>query len=287
MEGINHGAAMRIAWRSRYWLMALAAPLALYVLEIMRILGGSERVTPQIGWGARLIMMGVFFFILVPIPRLLAAIIARLVKNGIGAATAATTLTAFGLALSVLHLSLLALIHRLIYSPPGWGIAALAGSTLEAWIRYGVFWVILYALYVAVLWPGAAAGQARRQLSASAWRARSNGLPRKSAADRLLVRRGPHSFCLSLDEIGWIEASGNYACLHTQRGEFLLRKPLVEVEREFADRLVRVHRSILVNLEQVVGLEASGSAARLQMRDGHRVPLSRRRRKRVAALLGN
>lgn len=63
------------------------------------------------------------------------------------------------------------------------------------------------------------------------------------------------------DSIGWVEAVGDYARLHSDAGDHLVRIPLSTLETRWADAgFARVHRSYLVALKMVTGLRTSGSS---------------------------
>jgi membrane protein implicated in regulation of membrane protease activity len=82
---------------------------------------------------------------------------------------------------------------------------------------------------------------------------------------------------IAVSGIEWIEASGNYARIHLAGEAFLYRAPLARLETELDPRFIRVHRSTLVNLDTVRGVEPLPSGdAELQLASGARVRLSRR-----------
>ena len=97
---------------------------------------------------------------------------------------------------------------------------------------------------------------------------------------------------LDADEIDWIQADDYYAAVHALRRRHLIRESLASLEERLdATRFVRVHRSAIVNLDRVRELRVVGGAlgvagdAVVVLRDGTRVPVSRRRREQVAELL--
>jgi len=52
------------------------------------------------------------------------------------------------------------------------------------------------------------------------------------------------------------EAVGCYACLHVGSDTHLLRRTLLELVRDLdEDKFMRIHRSIIVNLDRIHGLE--------------------------------
>ena len=56
-------------------------------------------------------------------------------------------------------------------------------------------------------------------------------------------------------DVGYLKAELKYVTLRTKAGEHLIEEPLVAIEREFADRFVRVHRNCLVARVAVRGFE--------------------------------
>ncbi len=60
------------------------------------------------------------------------------------------------------------------------------------------------------------------------------------------------------DSIGWVEAEGDYARLHSSSGSHLVRIPLSTLETRWRNRgFQRVHRSYLVSLHLVTGLRST------------------------------
>ncbi len=69
------------------------------------------------------------------------------------------------------------------------------------------------------------------------------------------------------DSIGWVEAEGDYARLHSASGSHLVRIPLSTLETRWRDRgFQRVHRSYLVALRLVTGLRISDGAVLVRLR---------------------
>ncbi|MDE0856870.1 MAG: LytTR family DNA-binding domain-containing protein [Nevskia sp.] len=79
---------------------------------------------------------------------------------------------------------------------------------------------------------------------------------RPAGPARFVVRsRGRVQF-IPVADIDWIEAADYYAQLHLAGDAHLLRRPLSELERELQPLgFCRIHRSIIVNLRRVRGLE--------------------------------
>ncbi|MFY9314536.1 MAG: LytTR family DNA-binding domain-containing protein [Burkholderiales bacterium] len=62
-------------------------------------------------------------------------------------------------------------------------------------------------------------------------------------------------------EVVYLKAELKYVTLRTKAGEHLIEEPLVAIEREFADRFVRVHRNCLVARAAIRGFERGGAGA--------------------------
>jgi len=105
---------------------------------------------------------------------------------------------------------------------------------------------------------------------------------------RLAVRNNGHVLFLTAAEIEWIEAAGNYVRLNAAGESHLLRETMSGVEAKLPrDRFLRIHRSAIVNLEEVRELVSSnGGDSVVVLRSGKRLPLSRGCRDRLQEALG-
>ncbi len=98
-------------------------------------------------------------------------------------------------------------------------------------------------------------------------------IPVELAGDTQLVRR---------DTIGWVEADGDYARLHSSSGSHLVRIPLSTLETRWRNQgFQRIHRSYLVALGMVTGLRNTdgGIVVRVQENGASpavELPVSRR-----------
>jgi len=102
---------------------------------------------------------------------------------------------------------------------------------------------------------------------------------RKAFAQRILVPHGVRTVVVAVNTVDWIGADNDYIVVHAQGKTHLLRGTLGAIEEDLDPLLfVRAHRSILVNIDQIVELrrDRDGSAA-LVLRDGTRLPVGRRR----------
>jgi len=111
---------------------------------------------------------------------------------------------------------------------------------------------------------------------------------RKPKVMRVLVKTGGRVLFLRADEIDWIEAADYYVKLHVAGKVHMLRESMAALEARLDPELFfRVHRSAIVNLERVRELQPYSRREHvLVLRDGTRLRLTRSRRERLAALLG-
>jgi two-component system LytT family response regulator len=117
--------------------------------------------------------------------------------------------------------------------------------------------------------------------------AHQSGQP--SLPKRFVVRSLGRVHFVPIPDIDWIEASDYYSQLHVADHSYLLRRSLSELERELlSDGFCRIHRSILVNLERVRGLQlrADGEYDAVLNTKIH-LRVSRRFRKSLQTRLGN
>ena len=108
-------------------------------------------------------------------------------------------------------------------------------------------------------------------------------VPARRTPARLVVKSQGRVTFVDQADIHWIEAAGYYACLHTGDGTHILRRALQDLERDLGDAdFVRIHRSIIVRLDQVRGLaiESDGDYS-VVLKSGERLRMSRRYRKRL------
>lgn len=124
-------------------------------------------------------------------------------------------------------------------------------------------------------------------------------LKKLASGDSLETKRYPESLAVkeqgeiirvSTNSIQWVDAAGDYMCLHCGDGQtHILRKTMKELERELDPGLfVRVHRSAIVNSKQISKLvtQVSGEYL-LVLSNGQELKVSRSYRDKVKAALAN
>lgn len=85
--------------------------------------------------------------------------------------------------------------------------------------------------------------------------------------DVIPVELGGLTQLVRCDSVGWVEAEGDYARLHTSSGSHLVRIPLTVLEERWRSRgFQRVHRSYLVALSMVTGLRTASAGTTVRLR---------------------
>jgi len=105
---------------------------------------------------------------------------------------------------------------------------------------------------------------------------------------RLVIKAPGQVVFLDVADIDWIEAADYYACLHVGNDTHLMRRTLMELERDLGEQnFIRIHRSVIVNLRQIRGLELQiDGEYEVVLKTKVRLRLSRRFRKRLLERMG-
>lgn len=87
-------------------------------------------------------------------------------------------------------------------------------------------------------------------------------------------------------EIDYFQADQKYVTVYYRQGEVLIDDPLKELEKQFADGFIRVHRNALVSVTAIRGLVKCDEGVRIKLANLEQGPLiSRRHLPAVRALL--
>ena len=102
-------------------------------------------------------------------------------------------------------------------------------------------------------------------------------------AKRLVIKGRGQVLFVNVTDIDWVEAAGYYACLHVGSDTHVMRRTLSELERDLGEEnFIRIHRSIIVNLDRIHGLELqSAGEYEVVLKSRVRLQMSRRFRKRL------
>jgi two-component system LytT family response regulator len=111
--------------------------------------------------------------------------------------------------------------------------------------------------------------------------------PAGGTRSRIGVRTGGRLILVGVDEIDWVEASGDHARIHAGRQAWLITHRMHALERLLAGgEFLRIHRSLIVNLHRIRELHREGDGAgTVVLQDGVRLRVSRGRWEALHAAL--
>jgi two-component system LytT family response regulator len=117
--------------------------------------------------------------------------------------------------------------------------------------------------------------------------ASSNPAAHTQAPTWLPIRNGRETVRVPVEAIEWVDAAGDYLCIHASGNTHILRATMREMETLLDPRLFqRVHRSTIVNLTRVKSLRAHMNGEYfLRLEGGQELKLSRTYRDKVEYFL--
>jgi len=100
---------------------------------------------------------------------------------------------------------------------------------------------------------------------------------KKKELPKLVIKDGGHTTLVPQEQIEWIDAAGDYMCVHAGGKTHIMRTTMKELEAELdSDLLQRIHRSTIVNVNQVTELQSHINGEYfLTLQCGHTIKLSR------------
>jgi len=127
------------------------------------------------------------------------------------------------------------------------------------------------------------------QLDAEEWLARGvDGVGRRWP-DLLPIRLGRETIRLQVNAIDWIDAAGDYMCVHAEGRTHVVRATMKQFEERLdPSSFQRVHRSTIVNIRRIRRLKPHTNGEYfLTLEGGHELKLSRSYRDRLERILGD
>lgn len=105
---------------------------------------------------------------------------------------------------------------------------------------------------------------------------------------RIVVRVKNEIKIIQTHEVRYFEAEDDYISIHTQEGKFLKKMTMKQLEESLdPEKFARIHRSFLVNLQEVAGLEPyEKESYLLRLRSGQKIPVSKSGYARLRQVLG-
>jgi two-component system, LytTR family, response regulator len=113
--------------------------------------------------------------------------------------------------------------------------------------------------------------------------------PPQQFLQRIVVKDGARVHIIPVDRLDYAEAQDDYVSLHSQGQSYLKEQTISSLEAALdPTRFVRIHRSIIVNLERVAKIEPYAKDSRVAvLSDGTQLPVSRAGYERLRSLLGD
>jgi len=106
--------------------------------------------------------------------------------------------------------------------------------------------------------------------------------PAPNVSDHVWVEHGSARLRLSLADIEWFAADGDYVRAHTAERGYLMRASLNALESSLpAARYLRIHRSTIINVDAVSRVVSNGGQLSLITCSGATLQVGRRARRRV------
>jgi two-component system LytT family response regulator len=105
--------------------------------------------------------------------------------------------------------------------------------------------------------------------------------------ERIMLGGRQGGAAVALSDVSWVEADGAYVAVHAAGRRHVLRESLAQIIGRLGPRrFVRIHRSAAINLGHVRALKrAKHRGLVVELTDGTRLPISRRKAREVVALL--
>jgi DNA-binding LytR/AlgR family response regulator len=101
------------------------------------------------------------------------------------------------------------------------------------------------------------------------------------------VKRGNKKVFLKIDSIYWISADGYYINIHSNQGQFLLRRALKDIFESLPkSNFIKIHRSAIININYLQELQqAPNKKLSVQMQDGNSHAVSKTHAKNLKDIL--
>jgi len=102
-------------------------------------------------------------------------------------------------------------------------------------------------------------------------------LPTPSRKSLIIKNSDNEKVFVEVKNIIWIDAAGNYMCIHTQAETFIVRSTMKKLESELEQPMFsRIHKSTLVNIEYVKGIQPlNNNESMLDLGDNIKLKVSR------------
>ena len=164
-----------------------------------------------------------------------------------------------------------------------------AQEAIRTLVRHVVF-VTAHAEHAARAFDVAASDYLVKPVTQARFRAALDRIRRtmgEPGSERILLGSRQGGAAVEVGDVSWVEADGAYVVVHAAGRKHILRESMNQIlERLGAGAFVRIHRSAGINLAHVRAVKRGKSGAlEVELNDGLRLPISRRKARDVMELL--
>jgi two-component system, LytTR family, response regulator len=116
-----------------------------------------------------------------------------------------------------------------------------------------------------------------------------NESEKKEYLTRLTIKAKENISIIPVGDIDWLESAGDYIYVHTKIKKHIFRETLTALENRLNPQVfVRIHRSVIVNIEKVQSLRTNEHGDYdVFLKDGIKLKLSRNYRAHFQQVIGN
>jgi len=164
-----------------------------------------------------------------------------------------------------------------------------AQEAIRTLVRHVVF-VTAHAEHAARAFDVAASDYLVKPVTQARFRAALDRIRRtlgEPGSERILLGSRQGGAAVEVGDVSWVEADGAYVVVHAAGRKHVLRESMSQIlDRLGAGTFVRIHRSSVINLAHVRAVKRGKSGAlEVELNDGLRLPISRRKARDVMELL--
>jgi two-component system LytT family response regulator len=164
-----------------------------------------------------------------------------------------------------------------------------AQETIRSFVRHVVF-VTAHAEHAARAFDVAASDYLVKPVTQARFKAALDRIRRsfgEPGSERILLGSRQGGVAVEVSDVSWVEADGAYVVVHASGRRHVLRESMSQIlDRLGATSFVRIHRSAGINLAHVRALRrARTTGLEVELSDGTRLPISRRKARDVVELL--
>ncbi len=119
------------------------------------------------------------------------------------------------------------------------------------------------------------------------WLSTNSPLPNSSCQELVIKNADNEKVFVSVADIGWIDAAGDYMCIHTPAENYILRITMKKLTDQLDERIFqRIHKSTIVNINSVKSIQSlRNNESMLDLGGGTRLKVSRNYSTAIKAII--